>query len=90
MCLKSLVNIFLMNNIQQTTTGMGLLKSGAHTLLDLAIAVNIIFDSKTNRQTPPTPKCGTPKGNFPFGVRFLPFLASQHRGGRLRNILKAI
>ena len=28
-----------------------------------------------------TPKCGTPKGNFPFGVRFSPFLASQHRGG---------
>ena len=28
-----------------------------------------------------TQKCVTPKGNFPFGVRFSPFLASQHRPG---------
>ena len=39
---------------------------------------------------PPTPKWGTPKANFAFGVRFSPFLASQHRGGQLGKILKAI
>ena len=37
-----------------------------------------------------TQKCVTPKPNFGFGVRFSSFLASQHRGGRLRKILKAI
>ena len=36
-----------------------------------------------------TQKCVTPKPNFGFGVRFSPFLASQHRGGRLGKILKA-